>query len=101
MKRLMRFAIRTDGTLVLGKLLAPGDFFVPGNLYEVRMLLDEPTIVDMGPSAISASLHPSPGAQWASDATSIITNGAHLLTPTELARRERGAPLPSKENNDG
>lgn len=83
----MRFSIRTDGQLVLGKILAGSDMLKPGHVYEVREMLDTLIIRDLGPSAASKpGTSGGTASMWqARDANDMAKSGMHLYTPEEWA----------------
>lgn len=98
-----RFAVRTDGTLLLGHGL--GGELAPGHVYEIRKnLMDsEFHLKDLGPSALredaldrDGTVAPY-GAYWASSPEHILEvgGGVHLLT-----REEWLGLCPPKETTD-
>jgi hypothetical protein len=72
----------TDTSLILGKQF--GNVFKPGRVYEVRELLDELIIRDIGPSAMKPVGEGDGDMNWGADANRIIEAGFHLQTDDEV-----------------
>lgn len=84
---ILRFVIRKDGGLVLGKVI-PCEFnkntlpFKPDTIYEISEIMGEFLVREVGPSNIQ---EPQDGNQpnWGQDVNSIVQNGQHLFTQRE------------------
>lgn len=89
MNTVMRFAIRCDGTVVLGKMLKETPGLKPGYVYSVREALGELLIVEEGKSCLALGTKDSVGTTscWAHDVGSIVNRGDHLLTADESMMR--------------
>lgn len=87
----MRFAIRDDGTLVVGIMMKnPSDFFKPGHVYEVIEVEGEPTIVDLGESAIGSTIKDGDegvGCCWGNSVSQVVQTGHHLFSKKEWAQK--------------
>jgi hypothetical protein len=86
--RLVTRSARVDGKvdLIIGSATKGETYLKPNTIYEIREVLDELMIVEVGPSAIQDPGEPSPLAvSWANTVNEILTNcsGAHLLTVKE------------------
>jgi hypothetical protein len=96
MRTLARFTIRPadespdKGNLIIGALFKQqSPLLAPGRIYEVRLVLGEMVIADVGPAAIEQSGQGLVGACWNQDVNQIlsVTQGAYLLTRSEAYNR--------------
>lgn len=69
-----RFTIRPNGEkddLILGAILHQDSGLVSGRIYEIRTIMGELTIDDIGPSAIKSDRDSDIGICWGNDINSI------------------------------
>lgn len=79
--RTCRIAVRSDGGLILGK---NAGVLEPGMVYEIRDILGELTLIELGQSAACIPHQESGRPSWSSDASVLIRDAVHLLTVDEV-----------------
>lgn len=94
MTTVMRFAIRCDGTVVLGKMLKKTRGLKPGYVYSVQEFLGEYVIVEEGKSCLALASKDSVGTTtcWGNAVGVITQKGDHLLTAEESLARAGVTP---------